>query len=260
MSNLSGKAIKVRNTNIHYFTGGAGEPLVIIHGGGGSQPWLNRAQELSGNYTVYVPDLPGFGRSERASEKFNLSEYVNFVEDFMLGLGIERFHLVGHSIGGCIALHYAFKFPQKVNRLVLVSSFCLGKEVALWVRVLSSVFFRKILGKSTVAIWKAIKWLVIPFYAPFAFVDLVSRLKIDIGKTITKLKGQTIILRSQLSELLIPTLLIWGAKDGIVPASHAYAAVQIIPDCQLKIFENCGHNVHNRESKEFSRLMKQFLG
>jgi len=252
--------IRVGEVDIHYLTGGVGEALVILHGGGdGSNAWLQNAKKLSRHYNVYIPDMPGFGRSQTMTDSFNLTDFVKFVEDFTHGLGLERFHLVGHSIGGCIALHYAFQSPHKVIRLALVSSFCLGKEVALWVRLLSSVVFRKSLGEPAIAIMKAVKWLVSLFWAPFKFVQLITRLKVDIGRTITTLRGQTIVLNSQLSKLMVPTLLVWGAKDGIVPASHALAAAQLIPNSQLKLFENCGHNVHRQKADEFSELLLKFF-
>ena len=74
------------------------------------------------------------------------------------------------------------------------------------------------------------------------------------------IKGQTTVLLHQLTRLVMPTLLVWGAKDGIVPVKHAYAAANVIPDCQIHIFEDGGHHIHNQNIKEFSRLLVSFLG
>src|SRR4030042_7217600 len=138
-NNIRNKKIQVGRTEINYFTGGYGNPIVVIHGGGsGARSWLKNAEELSKSYRVYIPDLPGFGESQQMSDGFSMHEYVSFVDDFTWALGLERFHLVGHSIGGGIALHYAFQNPGKVTGLVLVDSFCLGIEVALWIRILSA--------------------------------------------------------------------------------------------------------------------------
>ena len=136
---LDSRITKVGKNDIHYLTGGDGIPLVVVHGGGGgSTAWLQTAMELSGNYRVYVPDLPGFGKSKSGKERFNLSYYVEFLDDFSRSLELNDFYLVGHSVGGCIALLYALKFPNRTRKLVLISSMCLGREIALWVRVLSS--------------------------------------------------------------------------------------------------------------------------
>lgn len=259
-NNIHSKRVKVNNLNIRYFAGGQGDPLVIIHGGGdGAMSWRKNAEELSKNYSVYIPDLPGFGHSQSASDKFNLPEYVAFIEDFSHTLGIERFHLIGHSIGGGIALHYALKSPQKVKGLVLVSSWCLGLEAALWVRLLSHPALCRSLGEAGIAVLKGVKWLVRLFYAPFRFANPVTRVKMDVGKTMITFRGQTTVLQDRLCELTVPTLLVWGAGDRIVPAAHAYIAAELIPDCQLHIFENCGHSVYKQRAWEFSQLLANFL-
>jgi 4,5:9,10-diseco-3-hydroxy-5,9,17-trioxoandrosta-1(10),2-diene-4-oate hydrolase len=259
-NNIHSKRIKVGSLNIRYFTGGQGDPLIIIHGGGdGARAWLRNAEELSRHYSVHIPDLPGFGHSQSANDRFHLSEYVAFIEDFSSTLGIKRFHLMGHSIGGGIALHYALKFPQKVKGLVLVSSWCLGIETALWVRLLSHPALSRSLGEAGIAVLKGVKWLARLFYAPFRFANPITRVKMDIGKNMITLKGQTTVLQDRLAELTMPTLLVWGAGDHIVPAAHAYAAAQLIPDCQLHIFEGCGHNVYRQRAGEFSQLLANFL-
>jgi len=260
-SNLRSESIKVGELDIRYLTGGQGDPLVVLHGGGDSgKTWLQNAIELSKYYSIYVPDLPGFGLSQSMSDNFDLSEYVIFVEDFAHNLGLKQFYLVGHSLGGGIALHYALKFPQKIRRLVLVSSICLGKEIALWARVLSHPIFYRLLGGAALSILKAVSWLVRLSYAPFEITNSPSLVRMSIGKSIMTLKGQTTVLLSQLSELLVPTLLVWGAKDSIVPVSHAYAAAQLIPDCQVQVFKSCGHSVYKHKVHEFSQLLVKFLG
>lgn len=257
---MQSKRIKLGKLNIRYFAGGQGDPLVIIHGGGdGARAWLKSAEELSNYYSVYIPDLPGFGRSQSASDKFHLPEYVAFVKNFSQALGIERFHLIGHSIGGGIALHYALHFPEKVKGLVLVSSWCLGIEAALWVRLLSHPALSKSLGEAAIAVLKGVKWLARLFYAPFRFANPVTRVKMDIGKTMITLRGQTTVLQDRLCELTMPTLLVWGSGDRIVPAAHAYVAAELIPDCQLHIFEGCGHSVYKQKAGEFSQLLTNFL-
>ena len=257
---MHSKQIKVGKLDIHYFTGGEGEPLVVIHGGGvGAQGWLQNATELCKHYKIYVPDLPGFGFSQPMGGEYGISEFVDFVEDFTHSLELKRFHLVGHSLGGGIALHYALKFPHKVGKLVLVSSLCLGKEIALWVRFFSSSAFCRSLGVAAVAVLKGVKWLVNLVYAPLKFVNPLPRVNVHLGERITTLEKQTAVVVHQLSELMVPTLLVWGAKDGIVPVSQAYAAARLIPDCQLHVFEGCGHSAFRKRIKEFTLLLNTFL-
>ena len=252
--------IRVGKLDIHYLTGGQGEPLVVVHGGGaGAEAWLQNMVRLCERFRVYIPDLPGFGHSQPMDGDYGMPEFVQFLEDFTHSLGLKRFHLVGHSVGGGIALDYALKFPYKVSKLALVSSMCLGKEIALWVRVLSSSVFFRSLGVAGVAILKAIKWLVNLVCAPLKFVNPLPQAKMNLGVSMSTLKEQTTVLVNKLSELVTPTLLVWGANDSIVPVSQAYAAVRLIPDCQLHVFKGCGHSVYKQRVKEFSHLLTTFL-
>jgi pimeloyl-ACP methyl ester carboxylesterase len=248
--------------DISYLTGGQGAPLLVIHGGGDSgRAWLQNAVELSKYYRVYVPDLPGFGRSRSMDDNFELPEFVAFVEDFANNLHLGRFHLIGHSLGGGIALYYALIFPHKINRLVLVSSICLGREIALWARFMSCLALYRPFMKVAFSVLKAARWLGKLFYnPPHELMDPLFRIRMDIGQNVMTLKGQTTVLLNHLSELLVPTLLVWGARDPIVPVSHAYTAARLIPDCQLHVFKSCGHSVYKQRLHEFSRLMVNFLG
>jgi len=259
VSEIHSKHVKVGKLDINYLIGGQGAPLVVIHGGGeGARAWLQNLGELSKYYTVYVPDLPGFGRSQPMSDNFHISEFVKFVEGFSHKLGLKRFHLLGHSFGGGIALHYALRFPHEIKSLVLVNSMCLDKEIALWVRFLSTLAFY--LGEAALAILKAVGWLIRPFFIPFEFAPPLLWFRIGLGRSVATLRGQTTVLLNRLSELIVPTLLVWGARDVIVPASHAYAAAKLIPHCQLHIFEGCGHSAYKQKVHEFSQLLVKFLG
>jgi pimeloyl-ACP methyl ester carboxylesterase len=254
------KNIKIGRIKINYFTYGHGEPLVIIHGGGeGAKSWFKNIEELSKHYRVYIPDLPGFGDSQSIDNRFSLAEYVSFVEEFTNTLDLGPFYLVGHSIGGGIALHYAFRRPERISALILVNSFCLGKDIALWVRILSASALCRSFGQAAVAILRAIKWLAHQFWAPFRFAGAVSKIKMDMGRTMTNLNGQSNVLQDQLPELTMPTLVVWGAKDIIVPARHAYEAAMSIPDCQLHVFEDCGHSAYKQRIPEFSQVVIKFL-
>ena len=261
MNKIHSKKIKVGGLDIHYFTGGNGDPLVVIHGGGGGAgAWKKNMAALSRDYTIYVPDLPGFGYSQEIEGDYYIPEFVNFVEEFADSVGLESFYLMGHSLGGGIALTYALKFPDKVKKLVLVNSMFLGKEIAFWVRFLSMPTLCRYLGAATLAVLRGVKWTADSFFAPLEFVSPVSRTSIHLGSKITTLKEQTTVLAHRLSEIMVPTLVIWGAKDPILPVKQAYAAAELIPDCQVKVFEKGGHSVYRQKIAEFSHLLIAFLG
>lgn len=259
--NIQSKKIKVGDLDIHYLVGGQGDPLIVIHGGGdGARAWIKNLEALSENYTVYVPDLPGFGRSQPIDGDFYLSELAEFVDEFSHNLGLESFHLMGHSLGGGIALHYALRFPDKVKKLVLVSSMCLGSEIALWVRVLSIPAICRAIGKAALAVLRGVKWVADLLLAPVEFIIPLSRTNIRLGSSLTTLKEQTTVLLHRLSEIMVPTLVVWGAKDGILPVEQAYTAAELIPDCQVKVFEDGGHSVYREKILEFSQTLTKFLG
>ena len=232
---------------------------MVVHGGGnGAEAWRQNAEALSGNYRVYIPDLPGFGRSDSVNDRFRLWEFVDFVDNFTTALDLDDFYLIGHSIGGGIALHYALKFQKKVKGLVLISSWCLGPETALWVRFLSQPIFCKYFGEAILACSNGVEWIARQFYSSIKFDNPFSHVNMDIGRTMMNVKGQTTVLLNKLSQLFVPTLLVWGSKDRIVPAHQAYIAAELIPDCQLKIFRGAGHSVYRERIEEFSAMMDAF--
>jgi len=262
VNNISSKRVKVGGLDIQYLTGGQGDPLIVIHGGGGNgaRAWMKNIEALAGNYTVYAPDLPGFGHSQPLEGDYYIPELVEFVEEFSHSLGLKSFYLMGHSLGGGIALNYALKFPYKVTKLVLVSSLCLGREIALWVRFLSNFVLFRGVNKTILAILKAAKWAAGKLFATGEFVIPMSGFRLSLGRKITTLREQSTVLIHRLSEVMVPTLVVWGADDPILPARQAYAAAELIPDCQVKVFEDCGHSVYRDKVAEFSLLLIAFLG
>jgi pimeloyl-ACP methyl ester carboxylesterase len=259
MHRIQSKNIKINGLDIHYFVAGQGDPLVVVHGGaGGADTWMKNIAELAEKYTVYAPDLPGFGESQPLDGNFYIPELTEFMDSFSDNLGLDRFHLVGHSLGGGVALNYALQFPHKIVKLVLISSLCLGREIAFWVRLMSIP--ARFIGSAVMAVLQSIKWILKTLLAPVEWVLPLPGTMLNIGSSITTFKEQTLVLANRLSEIMVPTLLVWGANDPIVPVRHAYAAAQVIRDCQLKVFEGCGHNVHRDEIQQFSHLITGFLG
>jgi pimeloyl-ACP methyl ester carboxylesterase len=258
--NIQSKTIKIDGLDIHYYQAGQGEPLVVIHGGGGdARTWRENIKELADKYTVYAPDLPGYGGSEPLDGSYYIPELSMFVDKFAKSLGLEKFHLMGHSLGGGIALNYTLESPHKIKKLVLVSSLCLGEEIAFWVRLLSFPALVKSIGALILAVLKGVKWLV-KYMNPAEFIMPLSPASVAVGGNITTFRQQKLVLDHRLPEIRVPTLLVWGSRDPIVPVSHAYQAAMAIPDCRIKVFEKRGHNVHRDELQQFSRLITGFLG
>ncbi len=261
MAKIQSKTINIDGLDVNYYIAGQGEPLVVIHGGGGdARTWWDNITELSKQYTVYAPDLPGYGGSQPLDGTYFIPELSDFMEKFAAKLGLEKFYLVGHSLGGGVALDYALKMPHRVRKLVLVSSLCLGREIAFWVRLLSIPALLKSVGALSLAVLKGMKWLIMRMLNPALIIMPLSPASVYVGGSITTFRQQSLVLENRLSEIRVPTLLVWGAKDPIVPVRHAYAAAKVIPDCQVKVFETRGHNVHRDELRQFSDIVHVFLG
>jgi pimeloyl-ACP methyl ester carboxylesterase len=260
MTSICSQRVNVSGLDIHYLTVGKGEPLIIIHGGSdGAKAWKQNIAALSKKYTIYVPDLPGFGSSQSWEGVYNVPKMAEFINDFAGSVGLESFYLMGHSFGGGVALNYTLKYPQNIRKLVLVSSLCLGKEIAWWVRLLSNPMACRSIGEAAVSILKGIKY-VARFFGPWEMVGPITKTSLQIGSGIATLTEQTIVLMSQLPQIMVPTLVMWGARDPIVPFTQAYTAAELIPDCQVKVFEDCGHSVYRDKLGEFSSVLAGFLG
>src|SRR4030042_1318035 len=204
MNSIKSKTIKVDGLNVHYYTAGQGEPLVVIHGGGGdARTWWRNMRELAAKYTVYAPDLPGYGGSQPLGGKYYIPELTSFVEKFTSSLGLEKFNIVGHSLGGGVALDYALKFPLKIKKLVLVSSLCLGREIALWVRFFSLPAFISSLGALLVWFFKGIKWFI-KCLNPVEYIMPLSLASMSVGGSITTFRQQTLGLEKRLAGEQVP--------------------------------------------------------
>ncbi|HSW58314.1 MAG TPA: alpha/beta hydrolase [Dehalococcoidales bacterium] len=260
MVNIQSRVVNVKGINTHYYECGQGEPLIIVHGGSaGASSWKNNIEVLSMNYHVYAPDLPGFGLTSIDLDSYAVPEVAEFVNQFSIAAGLKSFNLIGHSFGGGIAAHLALKYPSKVRKLVLVSSLCLGKEIAWWVRMFSSRPVCQIVGKVVITLFKGIKFAA-KVLANVVIEQPIKTASLEIGSSISNYTQQKNVLLAQLPDLLVPTLVVWGGNDPIVPMEHAYAAGTLIPDCRVKVFTDCGHSVYREKFGEFSSVLAGFLG
>ena len=259
MYRIRSRRIQVGNLNIRYYTGGKGDPLLIIHGGNShARSWANNVHELSRKYQVYIPDLPGFGLSESLGGTFYIPEFVDFVGKFADVMGLQSFHLMGHSMGGAIAASYTIQYPRQVNKLVLIDSMCMGEEIALWIRMLSTPAFCRSVGKGLVAMSKGAKWVAERMFPSVDYIQPLSAANLVIGCEVSTREAQKVVLQNQLSEIMSPTLIFWGDSDRIVPVKQAYAVAAVIPDCRVKILKG-GHCAYAKRMPEFSAELDRFL-
>jgi len=234
---IESRWIKVGEIKTHYLFGGQGLPLVLLHGGGNDarNEWQANLEPLAQNYMVYAPDLVGFGLSDKPRVIYSAKFLTDFFTDFMNLLKLERASLIGHSLGGAIAVNFALKQPNRVEKLVLVDSLGMGQELGLVGKLLTLFFV-----------------LRAKIRRDWVFLNLLNEDKKGLGK-------QGIVLLDKLPELEIPTLIVWGGWDGYFPVKQAYQAHRLLKNSQLKVFKRCWHAPQRERPEEFNQLVLDFL-
>ena len=261
-----------------YVDRGPGPVVRFLHGILGSQrQWSHLVDQVDDDHRVLVPDLFGHGDSAKPTGDYSLSSHAATLRDLLDHLGIERVTLVGHSLGGGIAMQFYYLFPDRVDRLVLVSSGGLGREVNLVLRsatlpgaeqVLSVIASAPVLqrvealgrgaqkvgwkpGADIGAIWRGFTSLG-DRESRRAFLA-TTRAVIDVG-------GQSINAYDHLGAVTAPpTLIVWGSKDRMIPAWHALSAQRAVPDCRVELFEGAGHFPHLDDPDRFARILRDFM-
>ena len=268
--------IKVGNHRIRYWAlGDKGTVVILIHGLGASADiWMYNVGALAKQHRVYVPDLVGFGRSDRPGPSFSPFDYTRFLDDFINILNMDRVNLVGQSLGGGIALHYALQFPQKVNKLVLVDNAGLGKEVIWTLRWMSlplvgelfsypsrkgvEIFF-KLAVRNRALVTKDFVELYYDIFSRPGFQKFFLMLL----RQIVNFRGarEEILdpVMNNLYKITQPVLIIWGEKDRVLPLKQGYLGKEKLPNAKLEIMEGCGHIPFFERSDEFNKLVLEFL-
>jgi len=232
---MNEERVKINGLNIEYKTVGEGDPILILHGWGSfADRWRTVAKLLAGyNFSVIIPDLPGFGNSNAPDSVWGFDDYCKLVEEFRKALGLGKIRLLGHSFGGNIAITYAIKHPENLVKLYLVGAASIRDETV-----------RK---KTVYAASKTFRFL--RFIEPLKkFIYRIIKSDYGTAKGIMKkiyLKVIKIDLRDRLSEVKTETLLIWGERDNITPLSHARMIQEGIAGSRLEIVPRLGHNLHS---------------
>ncbi len=255
--------------------GESGSVVILLHGlGASAEIWLPNIDALAKNHRVFVPDLPGFGRSERPSPSFTPLDYVSFLDDFLEALKIRQASFVGQSLGGGIALMYTLRFPQKVEKLVLADCAGFGTEVVWTLRLLSlpglgelvsyptragvALFFKIALRNRAVITEDFLDFYYELFKRPGfqAFLLKMVRMLVDFRGAKKEILAPVL---EDLHKIKQPTLIIWGELDRVLPLKQAYFGKEKLPQAQLYIMRECGHIVNLEKPAEFNRVVLDFL-
>ena len=269
---------EIEGVATHYLGAGAtGSPLVLLHGGGAdsaSLSWRPIMDSLSQSFRVIAPDLPGFGQSAKPDLDYTVNYYTRFLNHFVRDLGLEHFFLVGLSMGGHISLGFALRFPSLVERLVLVNSAGLGTQWHWQVLAKLLVKIPRLHGRireigSRETIKLSLRNIV---HDP----ELITEDIIDEISENVAARGSGRAWRSylenemdwsgyqndfldRLPEITIPTLIVHGSKDRLIPLKWATKAHQLMPDSKLCILEQCGHWPPREKPVEFQEAVLEFL-
>ena len=272
--------IKVGKLNTRYMAEGEGTPVVLIHGMGGSAAgYLLNFGALAAHHRVYAMDLPNHGGTDPVGDARPGPAYMSgFVNDFMSELKIERAHVVGHSLGGGIALRLAMDYPRRVDRLVLVAALGLGRQLTPLFRIVSLPLLGEFLAardygmdieKYAAATRKEARnasfitdELIAELYRverkPEHVRPLLQAVRQWVDWTGVKKSVYAPILR-QLPSLKNQTLIIWGRQDSIIPLSNGELAARTMPHARLEVIDRSNHVPLFEQPEIFNRLVLDFL-
>jgi len=255
------KAVEIFGQRIQYYEAGQGPNVIFLHGlGGDATNWVFNLAPLAQNYHVYALDQIGFGDSAKPMMEYKIETFVEFLHAFMAALNIPRATLVGNSLGGWIAADFAARYPDKVEKLVLVDAAGLSLQgetprlpvdlnpasVSGMRRVLEFIVYNKQAMSEEVA------------RAAFE-----RRMKRGDGYTIQRVMAGLFagdqFLDAKLGSIQAPTLILWGRDDGLTLLSLGERFQKAIPGAQLVVFDQCGHIPQIEKPVEFNQTLLKFL-
>jgi pimeloyl-ACP methyl ester carboxylesterase len=257
---------------------GEGPVLLLLHGmAASSQTWNQVAPALARRFTVIAPDLLGHGESAKPHGEYSLGAHANFIRDLLARLGHERATIVGHSFGGGVAMQLAYQYPDRCERLALVGSGGFGREVNGLLRMLALPGGEQLLSvvcspKLRDAGDRLAAWLAGRGLRAAPVIEEIWRSYTSLAEAMTRRAffrtlravidsdGQSVCAADRLhltSE--VPTLIVWGGCDTIIPVRHAHAAHDAIENSRLEVFEDAGHYPHCEKPERFTEALTDFI-
>jgi pimeloyl-ACP methyl ester carboxylesterase len=271
------KTATVHGSSIAYVEAGEGPVLLLVHGMGGNfENWREAIGPLARHHTVIAPDLPGHGASAPCGGDYSLGALASGLRDLLIALGHERATLVGHSLGGGIAMQLAYQFPEIVERLVLVSSGGLGPEVSPVLRAAAlpgaDLFISATagpgkrvgaaIGRGLAAVGLRPNADVAEIARGYATLDDPERRAAFLAtlRAVVGAGGQRVDAndRLYLAEA-VPVLIVWGRRDSIIPVRHGEDAHRAIPGSRLEVFDDVGHLPQLEAPGRFVAALERFL-
>ncbi|ABL05540.1 alpha/beta hydrolase [Mycobacterium ulcerans] len=259
---------------------GSGPAILLIHGiGDNSTTWTGIHAKLAQRFTVIAPDLLGHGRSDKPRADYSIAAYANGMRDLLSVLDIERVTIIGHSLGGGVAMQFAYQFPQLVDRLILVGAGGVTKDVNVVFRLASLpmgaealALLRLPMVLPTVQLAGKVLGMALGSTALGQDLPNVLRILDDLpeptaSSAFTRTLRAVVDWRGQIVTMLdrcyltqaIPVQIIWGSRDAVVPVRHAEMAHAAMPGSKLEVFEGSGHFPFHDDPARFIDIVLRFI-
>jgi pimeloyl-ACP methyl ester carboxylesterase len=276
-------SIEVQKVTIHghqraFVKAGSGPALLLLHGlGCDHTTWLPVIPQLAKRYTVIAPDLLGHGASDKPRADYSVGGYANGMRDLLTVLNIDKVTVVGHSLGGGVAMQFGYQFPERTERIVLVAPGGLGQEVTPLIRAVSLPGFNPLMGLLTLPVVRhagkaGMRALartgmtathdldeVAEIYD--SFKDPRARKAISqVVRAVVDVRGQlvTMVDRAYLTQAM-PMLVVWGKQDMVIPVKHARTAATVAPGAMVEVLGNSGHFPHKDHPERFVKIVNDFI-
>jgi len=270
--------MELHGHGVIYRVAGSGPPVVLIHGMvNSSRHWEEVALRLADRHTVIAPDLIGHGDSAAVRGDYSIGAHAASIRDLLAVIGIDRATIVGHSLGGGVAMQFFYQFPQRTERLVLVSSGGLGHEVSPLLRsaalpgmngMIGLIAHRRILD----ALWQLGKRLRARGNSKGIYVQAVVRALRPLEqpgaraaflhtlRSVIDVHGQRVSAVDRLYLLgSMPTLVVWGERDNTIPLEHGRAVHEAVPHSHFETLPRAAHFPHLEDPEGLARVLAEFI-
>ena len=280
---MSATSHEVQYATIHghrraYVKAGKGPVVLLLHGlGCDHTTWEPIIDMLARRYTVIAPDLLGHGLSDKPRADYSVGGYANGMRDLLTVLGIDRATVIGHSFGGGVAMQFAYQFPERTERLLLVASGGLGPEVTPAIRAITTPGFHQVMGLLTLpgvrhagkAGLRALSRSSLKHTRDLdevaeiydSFKDPHARHAIrHVVRAVVDWRGQIVTMadRAYLTDAM-PMCVVWGRDDKVIPVRHASNAAQLAPKARVEVIPNAGHFPHKDHPHRFAKIVHEFI-
>lgn len=288
------KVIEVMGHHMRYLTAGEGEPVLLLHGlADHAETWSRMLPRLARRYRVVAPDLLGCGLSDKPPITYTLWEQAIYLRYLLDAAGVERAHVVGHSLGGGLALHLYFQYPERVRDLALIASGGMGRHLPLSLRLCTLAGSSSVLGvllasrHSQHPVARMGRRVLQRFWPATAIADgtvgegdaeaallaadesgVLDRLRepearaafLTMLRSECDLWGQRGRALDALAHVTVPVLLIYGDQDATIPLNHSRIAYRALRQAALEVIERCGHCPQREAPARVTALLERFLG